>query len=276
MSPSSPLRVAIVGVGKVGRGLYAALRAARVRATIVGSRALLESPRKLRGRVIVIAARDGAIPVVAAHLAKHGLVARDAIVVHCAGALDAEALAALRPCCAGVAQMHPMISFADPRRPPSLTGGHAHVAGDAEAVRRARTLCRAIGLTPRTFPGLDRVAYHAAAGLVANGAAALAAAGRDLLLQAGAREGDIPAMLGPLLRSVAENVERMGLPAALTGPVRRGDAAAVGKHLAALREKAPHLVELYVAAGMAQLPLARALGDAPIASFDAVESALRG
>jgi predicted short-subunit dehydrogenase-like oxidoreductase (DUF2520 family) len=268
------LRVAIVGVGKVGRGLYAALREARVPTTIVGSRALLDAPRRLRGNVIVVAARDGAIPIVAGKLAELGLVSRDAIVVHCAGALDAEVLAAMRPHCAGVAQMHPMISFADPRRPPSLAGGHAHVAGDDEAVRRARKLCRAIGLVPRTFPGLDRVAYHASAGLVANGAAALAAAGRDLLLRAGARDADVPAMLGPLLRSVAENVERMGLPDALTGPVRRGDAVAVGKHLAVLREKAPHLVELYVAAGKAQLPLARALGDAGPEAFDAVEKAL--
>lgn len=272
----SPLRVSIVGVGKVGRGLFAALRGARVRATIVGARALLERPRRLRGDVVVIAARDGAIPVVAKLLAEQGLVPEGAIVVHCAGALDAEVLAALRPGCAGVAQLHPMISFADPERPPSLVGGHAHVAGDPEAVKRARRLCRAIGLVPRTFPGLDRVAYHASAGLVANGAAALAAAGRDLLLKAGAREADVPAMLGPLLRSVAENVERMGLPAALTGPVRRGDAAAVGKHLAVLREKAPHLEELYVAAAKAQLPLARALGDATPEAFDAVERAIRG
>ena len=46
-------------------------------------------------------------------------------------------------------------------------------------------------------------------------------------------------MLGPLLRSVADNVETLGFPDALTGPVRRGDAAGVEKHLATLREKLP-------------------------------------
>lgn len=269
------MKVAIVGVGKVGRGLHRALRAAGVSCTIVSARAFADAPRRLRGDVVVIAARDGAIGRVVDGIAASKKIDRSAVVVHCAGALDAEVLAPLRAITAGVAQMHPMISFADPARPPTLLGGHAHVAGDPEAERRARELCRAIGMIPRTFPELDRVAYHASAGLVANGAAALAAAGAELLQKAGATPAAIPAMLGPLLRSVAENVEKMGLPDALTGPVRRGDAAGVAKHLATLKAKAPDLIPLYVACGLAQLPLARALGDAPAESFDAVEKALR-
>ena len=64
------------------------------------------------------------------------------------------------------------------------------------------------------------------------------------------------------------------LPRALTGPVRRGDTQGVAKHLATLRAKAPHLVPLYVACGKAQLPLARALGDAAQSAFDEVERTL--
>jgi predicted short-subunit dehydrogenase-like oxidoreductase (DUF2520 family) len=269
------MKVAIVGVGKVGRGLHRALREAGVGCTIVSAREFAEHPRRLRGDVVVIAARDGAIARVVEAIVASGKMPPNAVAVHCAGALDAEVLAPLRAHCAGVAQMHPMISFADPARPPSLVRGHAHVAGDPEAEKRARKLCRAIGMIPRTFADLDRVAYHASAGLVANGAAALAAAGAELLRRAGATPDQIPAMLGPLLRSVAENVERMGLPAALTGPVRRGDAASVKKHLETLKLKAPELVPLYVATAEAQLPLARALGDAPADAFDAVAAALR-
>jgi predicted short-subunit dehydrogenase-like oxidoreductase (DUF2520 family) len=81
-------------------------------------------------------------------------------------------------------------------------------------------------------------------------------------------------MLGPLLRSVAENVEKLGLPEALTGPVRRGDAAGVGKHLETLERIAPGLLPFYVAAAKVQLPLARVLGDAPPESFDAIEERL--
>jgi len=270
------VRVAIIGVGKVGRGLYRALRDAHVPCSIVSARQFAETKRRLRGDIVVIAARDAAIGTVVEALVASRKFDRGSVFVHCAGSLDAEVLAPLRAISAGVAQMHPMISFADPARPPTLRGGHAHVAGDVEAERRARKLCRAMGMIPRTFADLDRVAYHASAGLVANGAAALAAAGAELLRRAGADERSIPAMLGPLLRSVAENVEAMGLPDALTGPVRRGDANGVSKHLATLKNKAPELIPLYVECARAQLPLARALGDAPAEAVDAVERALSG
>jgi predicted short-subunit dehydrogenase-like oxidoreductase (DUF2520 family) len=82
-------------------------------------------------------------------------------------------------------------------------------------------------------------------------------------------------MLGPLLRSVADNVESLGFPDALTGPVRRGDARGLENHLATLRARLPEAVPLYVAAARAQLPLARAIGDASPESMNAIESWLR-
>jgi predicted short-subunit dehydrogenase-like oxidoreductase (DUF2520 family) len=170
--------------------------------------------------------------------------------------------------------MHPMIAFASPRFCPTLAGGHVHVQGDAPAVARARTIARALGMTPRTFEGLDPVAYHASAGLVANGAAALAAVGAELLERARVPRDVAPKMLGPLLRSVADNVTALGFPDALTGPVRRGDVVGLQKHLATLRAKLPNAVAIYLAAAEAQLPLARAIGDAPPAAFDAVAAAI--
>jgi predicted short-subunit dehydrogenase-like oxidoreductase (DUF2520 family) len=79
-------------------------------------------------------------------------------------------------------------------------------------------------------------------------------------------------MLGPLLRSVAENVEAIGFPDALTGPVRRGDPAAVEKHFGVLRERLASAIPLYLASVRAQVPLARAIGEAPAAGFDAIEA----
>jgi predicted short-subunit dehydrogenase-like oxidoreductase (DUF2520 family) len=170
--------------------------------------------------------------------------------------------------------MHPMISFASRRRSPSVERGNVHVQGDPVAVARASRLARILGMKPRTIRGLDTVAYHAAAGLVANGAAALAAVGADLLVRAGVDRAVAPEMLGPLLRSVADNVEALGFPDALTGPVRRGDLAGLQRHLAVLKAKLPGAVALYVAAAEAQLPLARAIGDAPAASFRDIQMAL--
>jgi predicted short-subunit dehydrogenase-like oxidoreductase (DUF2520 family) len=269
-------RIFILGAGKVGSGLARALRAAGDDVTLRPARKGLPN-KPIDAGVIILAVRDRDVGPLAAELAQRRLIGhRKVAIVHCAGALGPEALAGARE--AGpkvsVAQMHPMISFASKDRTPSLLRGQLHADGDAGAVRAARAIGRRLGMTARTIPGLDRVAYHAAAGLVANGAAALAAGGVELLGKAGVDAVTAAAMLGPLLRSVADNVERLGLPDALTGPVRRGDAAGVGKHLETLRRLAPSLVEIYVAASRTQLPLARALGEAPPEAFAAIEAEL--
>ena len=61
------MRVAIVGRGKVGSGLHRALRAAHVPTTITSAKdfASKRSKKKLVGDVVIVAARDGAIPEVA-------------------------------------------------------------------------------------------------------------------------------------------------------------------------------------------------------------------
>ncbi len=263
------LAVFVFGAGKAGTALARALRA---RGVIVRLRAARKGlPRAIDADVVVLAVRDRDLTPVAEKMRDAGIVPRRAVVVHVAGALGAEPLASLRGSCAGVGQMHPMISFASPAWAPGLARGNVHVQGDPRAVSRARALASLLGMTPRTVPDLDAIAYHASAGLVANGAAALAAVGAELLVRAGVARAVAPKMLGPLLRSVAENVERLGFPDALTGPVRRGDAAGLEKHLATLRAKLPEAVPLYLAAARAQLPLARALGDAPAESFDAID-----
>jgi predicted short-subunit dehydrogenase-like oxidoreductase (DUF2520 family) len=264
------LDVFVLGAGKVGTALTRALRAVGARVTLRPARR--GSPRAIDADVVVLAVRDRDLGRTAEALV--GVVARRAVVVHVAGALDASPLSPLRGACAGVAQMHPMISFASTRFAPDLARGNVHVQGDPKAVARARRIARLLGMTPRTVAALDTIAYHAAAGLVANGSAALAAVGAELLVKAGVPRAEAPKMLGPLIRSVADNVERLGLPGALTGPVRRGDAAGVEKHLATLRDKLPSAIALYLAAAQAQLPLARAIGDAPPVSFDAVAEVL--
>jgi predicted short-subunit dehydrogenase-like oxidoreductase (DUF2520 family) len=265
--------IQIVGAGKVGQGLARALRKARYLVAMRAARKGLPK-RAFRASIVILAVRDRELGPLAEALAQGRLVSPKAICVHVAGALGPEALAALRPVCLGVAQMHPMIPFASTRFAPGLKDGNLHVSGDAIAVRKARALGKALAMTPRTIPKLDRVAYHAAAGLVANGAAALAAMGEVLLLQAGVSKRDARKLLGPLLRGVGDNVEHLGFPDALTGPIRRGDAAGVMKHLALLHDKLESAVPLYCAAGLAQLPLARALGEGTEGAFDEIEKAL--
>jgi predicted short-subunit dehydrogenase-like oxidoreductase (DUF2520 family) len=265
--------VFILGAGKVGTSLARSLRARGAKVILRAARAGVPK-RAIAADLIVLAVRDGQLEPLAKSLAAAAVVGRRTAVVHCAGALGPEPLGALRGMSAGVAQMHPMISFASPGSVPSLARGQVNIDGDPSAVRMGRRVAKLLGMTPRTIAGLDKVAYHAAAGLVANGAAALAAAGVRLLEGAGVDRATAAKMLGPLLRSVADNVEELGLPGALTGPVRRGDAAAVGRHLEVIRTRALELAPLYLELVRAQLPMARAIGDAAPAAFDAIERVL--
>ena len=268
------MKVFIFGAGKVGRALARTLRAHGDVVTLTPARKGVPR-RRIDADIVILSVREGQLGPIAADLAASGVVKRSAVVVHNAGSLPADALVALRGVCAGVAQMHPMISFASRTFFPTLTRGHCHVKGDPAAEKRARVLARHLGMTPRTFTELDTVGYHAAAGLVANGAAALAAVGAELLDVSGVPRADTSKMLGPLLRSVAENVERLGFPDSLTGPVRRGDAAAIERQMALLDERLASALPLFVASAWAQLPLARKIGDAPPQAFDAMATVLR-
>lgn len=261
------VKIFVFGQGKVGKALAAKWRKA---GHVVVARAARKGwpKRPLDADAVLLAVRDGDLTALCERAAREGTLSRKAVVFHAAGSKSADALAAVRPVVRGVAQFHPMMSFASPAAPPQLEGGHVHVAGDPAAERVGKTLARALGMVPRTFGAdFDPVTYHAAAGLAANGAAALAALAAELLVAAGVPRDTAPALLGPLLRSVGDNVETLGLPDALTGPVRRGDAAGVQRHDEMLATRYPAARPLYRASVAAQLPLAERLGDAPKQAF---------
>ena len=146
---SGGTRVFVFGAGKVGRAIAAALKKK-------GDRVILRPARKgiprarIDADVVILAVRDRELAPLAEALARAGVVPKSAVVVHNAGAISAEPLAPLRAVTRGVAQMHPMISFASKRFFPSLDRGQCHVKGDPEAEKRARALAKRLGMTPRT------------------------------------------------------------------------------------------------------------------------------
>ena len=264
-------KVAVVGRGRVGRGLHGALVAAGVDAELVGGR---RPGRAALGdvEVVILAVPDGAIGEVAAALAPR--TPEGAVFLHCAGSLGAEAFPPTLGRPAGA--MHPLVSFAHPKKPPSLAGTTFALAGPAAARRAGRALAEAVGARPleRGVDGVHGPAYHAAAALAANGAAALATVAVEVLETLGARPKAARRAVGALLRTVAENVERVGVPDALTGPVMRGDAGTVRRHREALAARSEAALGAYGAIAPAILRTARAVG-LPEASARAVRSALQ-
>ncbi|MFO0692970.1 MAG: DUF2520 domain-containing protein [Polyangiales bacterium] len=259
----------VVGRGALGTTLHRALVASGRMCRLVAGR---ETPlRALEGaRVVVLAVPDARIAEVAARLAE--ALPKGAILLHAAGARTAEELATARAHGASVAAMHPLVSFADRKRPPSLAGSTFVISGDAKAVRAARGLARAVGARALVAP-LQGPAYHAAAALAANGTVGLVHAAVALLEALGADRRAAERALAGLLRTVVSNVEHVGVPNALTGPIARGDAETVAAHRRAIASVAPEVLAAYDGAAPAILACAEARG-LPDDRARAIEAAL--
>jgi predicted short-subunit dehydrogenase-like oxidoreductase (DUF2520 family) len=128
----------------------------------------------------------------------------------------------------------------------------------------AEALVIEMGGEPVFIDEANRGLYHAALASAANHLVTLVTEACDLLHEAGAAE---PArMLSPLLFAALDNALRLG-DAGLTGPVARGDAGTVARHLEALRDAAPEALAVYVA--LARLTADRALAAGLLAPPDA-------
>lgn len=221
------MKVLIVGRGRVGRGLHATLRSTAVDVTLRASR----RPRRTDAEVVVFAVPDSSIEDVATTWMAH--TQPRTIFLHCAGSLGPEAFGAVERVCG---TLHPLVSFADPKRPPQVHGATFALAGPPRARKAGRTIARACQARVIETEGFVGAAYHASAALVANGAAALATVGVEILQRLGADKGAAQHAMSALLHSVADNIATIGVPAALTGPIMRGDASTVARHRRALRK----------------------------------------
>lgn len=244
VSPDAPvLDVVLVGPGRLGKTMAAALSARGHRARLVG-RGEAVPPAPLTWLCVPDRAIDEAARAVPA----------GGVLLHASGATD---LTPLRPY-APAGSLHPLMTFPGEGLPPRLEGVPAAVAGDPEAVAAATALARALGLAPFTVPG-DRRLYHAAAVMAGNFATALLAEAAAVLSAAGVPPDQAPAILAPLARQSIENAAARGPAATLTGPVARGDEAVILGHQEALAALPPRLGRSYAAL----LEAARALVTAP-------------
>jgi predicted short-subunit dehydrogenase-like oxidoreductase (DUF2520 family) len=187
--------------------------------------------------VVFLAVPDDAVGSTAAALARASPPPPAVVAfVHVSGALDLSPLGPLEPRHA-VGSFHPLQSFSSPR-PPGAFGGITVAVDSADAALRRRlfSLARDLGARPVRVGPEERVLYHAAAVFAANYVDVVIREAVALLMAAGWSEKEATRGLLPLVEGAVANVRRVGPVAALTGPVRRGDAATVGRHLEALRE----------------------------------------
>jgi predicted short-subunit dehydrogenase-like oxidoreductase (DUF2520 family) len=229
-------RIAIVGGGRMGRALTAALDAAGVR--VSGPRG-----RGFDGAgadAVLLCVPDGQIAAAAASVAPGPLVG------HCSGATGLDALAPHE-----AFALHPLMTIT--RRGGDFRGAGAAVAGSSDrALDFATGLASALGMRPFEIADADRAAYHAGAAMASNFLIALESAAERVA-------GVDRELLAPLIRAAVETWVAEG-DAALTGPIARGDEATVARHREAIAERAPELLAMYDALAEATREVARRAG----------------
>ena len=253
----------IVGAGPVATALAGALRlggvpvlglwgrtptAARLAGSSAGVAAFSSAPPDvlLESEVVILAVRDAQIGEVAQMLVGTGLVGKRHVLLHCAGATSArEALGSVVDQVAGVGTMHPLSAIADGKASMrALKGTVFGIEGDDIGKTTASRLVAAIGGIVLPLASAQMAAYHAAAALASNYVVSAIDAAAAVLASAGVTPEQAAQALVPLARGALDNVSAHGTTAGLTGPVRRGDAPTIQRHLEALRGK-PELVEIY-------------------------------
>ena len=273
VSPALPFRIGVIGAGRVGAVLAAALRAAgheivaaagesdashgRIDDLLPGVPNLKPSAVARGCDLLLLTVPDDMLGNVVRMLAESGALHPGQIVVHTSGR---HGLAVLAPAIARGARpvaMHPAMTFTgtsvDLDR---LSGCVFGLTAEPEEREIAAGLVADLGGRPMWVPETRRSLYHAGLAHGANHLVTLVTEAMELLAAAGA--DDPAATLRPLLTAALDNALEHG-DAALTGPIVRGDVNTVRAHLADIAAQAPTTLPSYLA--LARATLGRAVTD---------------
>jgi predicted short-subunit dehydrogenase-like oxidoreductase (DUF2520 family) len=269
----TPLRVGVVGAGRVGAVLAARLATsghhvvsaagesdashARIAALLPG--VANEKPTAVARAcdLLLLTVPDDMLANVVSMLAASGALHEGQYVVHTSGR---HGLAVLDPAAAvgaRVVAMHPAMTFTGTALDLSRLDGCVFGLTAAPAERElAESLVADLGGRSMWVPEEMRTLYHAGLAHGANHLVTLVSEAMEMLAAAGA---DDPAgTLRPLLTAALDNALEQG-DAALTGPIVRGDVNTVRAHLEDIAANAPHTLASYVA--LARATLARVVTD---------------
>ncbi len=294
MAKPGRLGIGIIGAGKVGAVLGAALRGAEH--AVIGASAVSDASRERaetllpgvpildvqdiveRAELVLLAVPDDALGPLVEGLAKLGAWQAGQLVAHTSGRFGVGILHPVRAAGAVPLALHPAMTFTgmslDLTRLLDCTFG---VTADAAMLPIAQALVVEMGAEPVAIAEADRVLYHAALAHGSNHLVTLVAQASQLLRDVGVDAPD--RMLGPLLRATLENALASG-ESALTGPVARGDTGTVAAHAGALREydggSAGDILEAYLAMARATARRAGSRGLLKPEQLDGIEQALGG
>ncbi len=278
--------LAFVGAGRAGSALAQAFSEAGHHVVAVhsrtsahaGSLAAATGARVVASAAAAMAAADvtfatvpdAEIARVAAAIAATGGALSGRSLVHCSATQGTEALEAARAAGARVGAFHPLQALAGVSSAHLLRGSSFVVEADDPLRATLLRLVADLGGHVLALAPSSRALYHAAAVLAGNAPLVLLARATSLLEEAGIDRASAHRALVALLAGAVHNAADGGPAGALTGPVVRGDAATVARHLEVLSGD-PNARELYRRLSIEALSLAgpdgrEAVADALVAA----------
>jgi len=270
---AAKLRIAIVGPGRLGTALAMKLRSAGYTISEIVSRNNIASKRKaailarkVRALVSTIDTARANADVVwfcvpdreiknAAQQLGSAIDWKRKIAFHSSGALLSDELNILRRQGAAVGSIHPMMTFVTGSIP-SLNGVPFAMEGDTAAIRAARRIVRDLDGGAFTIRRQHKIAYHAWGSFASPLLVATLVTAEQVARDAGLSAVAARKKMLPIVRQTIANYEMLGAAGAFSGPIVRGDAEIVRKHLQVLK-KVPEAREVYLAlarAAMRYLP----------------------
>lgn len=278
--------VSIIGAGVVGSAVGRLLRGRGYEIKGVAARSMA-SAEKAAGFIgegepgtdavaaakgadwVLIATPDKAIKPVCDEVAAGGGFDRPAgqrpLVVHFSGALGSGVLGSARDAGARVVSVHPLQSLASAEQAvKNLAGSYMSVEGDPDAMAEGFEIVAALGGLRIVIPSGQKALYHAGAAVASNYLVTVVDFAVTIYEALGLTRAEAVKAVMPLVRGTVNNIERVGVPDALTGPIARGDVATVEGHIEVLTKTMPGMLSLYrelgrhtVKVGLAKGSLAR-------------------
>ncbi|MFL5503719.1 MAG: Rossmann-like and DUF2520 domain-containing protein [Gemmatimonadaceae bacterium] len=264
-------RVFIIGPGHVGRGLFRAFRASGV--DVVGLHGKRPSgvatssgniPAEVSGaNVVIVCVRDAQLDATVHEVqaaAADGRIQRGTVVLHTSAIAEPLGLAELTQAGFPGGTFHPLIPFTDPDVSAELLRkAWIGIDGENAAKNVSRRLAGHLGARTLEIPAGKKPAYHAAAVISSNFPVVLASVAGRLLHDVGIPDSSAYQAVESLMSGALTNMKQMLPDDALTGPVVRGDAETVGKHLRGLHDH-PSALAVYRALSSAAADIAARRG----------------
>jgi predicted short-subunit dehydrogenase-like oxidoreductase (DUF2520 family) len=260
-------RVAIIGAGVVGTALGYLLNRGGFPVVGIASRTLrsAEKAKEFIGSgqastdlsstarkadIVFITTSDRAIKGACDRISSEKGFNPGVIVFHTCGALPSTILQSARKNSAEIASLHPLQSFANTKAAVrSLPGSYFCLEGDAGALSVGRDIIKVLRGKEMRLSIKKKPLYHAGACAASNFLVATVGLGIEFFEAAGIPGEDSLRALAPLIKGTVKNIENAGIPAALTGPIARGDSDVIEDHLRVISKERPELLKIYTELG---------------------------